>query len=43
MMTKEDKDLQEWERFLDLEIKLIKLQLKMLKNGNIYYEKRRNK
>ena len=42
-MTKQEKDLKEWERFLDLEIKFIKLQLKMLKNGNIYFEKRRNK
>ena len=41
MMTKEDKDLKEWQRFLDLEIKFYKLQIKMLKNENIYYANRR--
>ena len=43
MMTKEEKDLKEWERYLDLERKTIKLKLRMVENGNTYFYKRRNK
>ena len=36
-MTKEEKDLREWERFLDLERKYIKLKMRMMENNNYYY------